>query len=135
MTENLFTIGALAKQTNVSVETIRYYQRRGLLTEPEKPLGSVRRYSKSHIQRIRFIKHGQKLGFSLNEIKELLTLEDGCHCAEAQEIAKKKLSLIQEHIESLYNMEKALINLLSFCADNKDLVTCPIISTLQKCEY
>lgn len=132
MTEKEFTIGILAKAAGVNIETIRFYQRLGLLAEPEKPLGGIRRYNDSHTQRIKFIKHGQTLGFSLAEIEELLSLEDGQHCCEAQEIALKKLALIRERIESLQKMETALADLVIRCANHPGVMTCPIISTLQE---
>jgi MerR family transcriptional regulator, mercuric resistance operon regulatory protein len=131
MTEKLFTIGTLAKQAGVNIEAIRFYQRRGLLAEPEKPLGGVRRYDDSHTRRIQFIKHGQTLGFSLTEIGELLSLEDGQHCCEAQEIALRKLATIRERMASLRKMETALNELVNRCTENSGSVTCPIIATLQ----
>jgi MerR family transcriptional regulator, mercuric resistance operon regulatory protein len=130
MTQEIFTIGALAKKAGVNIETIRFYQRRGLLVEPEKPLGGIRHYTESYVRRVRFIKQGQKLGFSLDEIVELLSLEDGQHCCEAQEIALKKLILIRERIESLRTMETALSELVESCAGNTGSVTCPIILAL-----
>ena len=132
MTHKSFTIGALAKNAGVNLETVRFYQRRGLLAEPDKPHGSVRRYNDSHTQRIQFIKHGQTLGFSLAEIEELLSLEDGQHCCEAQEIALRKLALIRDRIASLQKMEVALSDLVRCCEENSGSVTCPLIATLQK---
>jgi len=132
MTQENFTIGALAKRASVNVETIRFYQRRGLLVEPERPLGGIRRYTELDVQRVRFIRQGQKLGFSLNEVLELLSLEDGQHCREAKEIALRKLTLIRERIESLRTMETALSNLVENCANNTESVSCPIILTLMK---
>jgi MerR family mercuric resistance operon transcriptional regulator len=79
-----FTIGQLAKTTAVNIETIRYYQRRGLLPEPVKPHQGMRRYTERDAQRVRFIKQGQKLGFSLDELKELISLEDEQQCLEAR---------------------------------------------------
>jgi len=89
MTEPL-TIGTLAKQAGVNVETIRFYQRRRLLDEPDKPPGGIRRYSQTHARRIRFIKEAQKLGFDLDEVADLLALEEGRHCREVEEIAGHK---------------------------------------------
>lgn len=131
MSNELFTIGKLAKRAGGNIETIRFYQRRGLLSEPERPLGGVRRYNESHTRRIQFIRHGQTLGFSLAEIKELLSLEDGQHCHEAHELALRKLALVRERIESLHKMEIALSDLVDRCAGNTGSVTCPIILTLQ----
>ena len=130
MTQKIFTIGILAKKAGVNVETIRFYQRRGLLVEPVKPFKGVRHYTKSDVQRIRFIKQGQKLGFSLDEILELLCLDDGQHCREAKEIALRKLVLIRERIEGLRTMETALSNLVENCASNTEAVSCPIILAL-----
>ncbi|HCD54689.1 MAG TPA: MerR family transcriptional regulator, partial [Halieaceae bacterium] len=78
------TIGSLAKAAEINVETIRYYQRLGLMTEPEKPLGGIRRYDEDALARLRFIRRARWLGFSLEEIGELLKLEDGTHCDEAK---------------------------------------------------
>lgn len=130
MTSQTFTIGALAKQAGVTVETVRFYQRRGLLTEPQKPLKGIRRYTERDIQRLRFIKQGQKLGFSLDEIAELLSLDDGQHCREAKAIARRKIALIQERIASLRTMETALSALVESCAGNSGSVSCPIIDAL-----
>jgi MerR family mercuric resistance operon transcriptional regulator len=132
MTQERFTIGALAKNAMVNVETIRFYQRRGLLVEPEKQLGGIRRYTEKDVQRVCFIKEGQKLGFSLSEITELLSLEDGKHCREAKEIALRKLILIRERIEGLRMMETALSELIESCSRNVGSVSCPIILTLFK---
>ncbi len=132
MTEESFTIGVLAKKAVVNVETIRFYQRRGLLVEPEKPFKGVRHYTEREVKRIRFIKQGQKLGFSLDEISELLSLDDGKHCQEAKEIALRKLVLIRERIDGLRTMETALSNLIENCASNTESVSCPIILTLLK---
>jgi MerR family mercuric resistance operon transcriptional regulator len=72
-----YTIGTLAKQAGVNVETIRYYQRRGLVSEPDRPLGGIRRYAPTHARRLHFIKHAQTLGFTLEEVADLLALESG----------------------------------------------------------
>lgn len=74
--ENL-TIGVFAKAAGVNVETIRFYQRKGLLREPDKPYGSIRRYGEADVVRVKFVKSAQRLGFSLDEIAELLRLDDG----------------------------------------------------------
>ena len=102
----------------MNIETIRFYQRRGLLVEPVKPFNSFRHYTERDVQRIRFIKQGQKLGFSLDEILELLSLDDG-------------QLLIRERIEGLRTMETALSNLVENCTSNTESVSCPIILALQ----
>ncbi|MGR9053394.1 MAG: Hg(II)-responsive transcriptional regulator [Gammaproteobacteria bacterium] len=132
MTQKIFSIGELAKEAGVTVETIRFYQRRALLRQPVKPFSGIRHYTEHEAQRIRFIKHGQKLGFSLDEMAELLSLEDGRHCREAKEIALRKLITIRERIEGLRTMEAALSDLVEACGSNPDSVSCPIITALLK---
>ena len=80
------TIGKLADAAGVNVETIRYYQRRGLLDEPAKPLGGHRRYPVDMVKRLRFIKRAQALGFTLSEVGGLLTLDESCACAETRAV-------------------------------------------------
>jgi MerR family mercuric resistance operon transcriptional regulator len=124
------TIGALARQAGVNVETIRYYQRRGLVPEPAKPLGGIRNYAAEHVQRLRFIKRAQQLGFSLEEVGELLSLEDGLHCREVAEIAGQKLAIVRERIAQLQTIEHALAMLLRKCSSNRGKVRCPLIAAL-----
>jgi len=130
VTQKNFTIGALAKKAGVNVETIRFYQRRGLPMMPFKPLKGIRHYCEKDVQRVQFVKKGQKLGFSLDDISELLSLENGQHCQEAKEIALRKLILIRERIEGLRMMETALSKLIDSCGNNTDSVSCPIIISL-----
>jgi len=87
ISENL-TIGAFAKAAGVNVETIRFYQRKALLPEPDKPYGSIHRYGEADVTRVRFVKSAQRLGFSLDEVAELLRLDDGTHCDEASHLAE-----------------------------------------------
>lgn len=130
MTQADFTIGRLAQMAGVGVETIRYYQRRGLLVEPDRPYQGVRRYTEQAVLRVRFIKEGQKLGFSLDEIAELLGLEDGMRCREAQEVTLRKLAIIRERIAALQKMERSLSELAERCRRNPGAVACPIIAAL-----
>ncbi|MBE0620493.1 MAG: Hg(II)-responsive transcriptional regulator [Burkholderiales bacterium] len=124
------SIGGVAKAADVNVETIRYYQRRGLLDEPSRPLGGQRRYSASAATRVRFIKRAQQLGFTLEEIKELLLLEDGQSCRETRLLAERKLGLIERRITDLMRMRRSLRGLIAQCADGKRPRSCPIIATL-----
>ena len=126
-----FTIGALAKSADVHVETVRFYQRKGLLAEPERPLGGVRRYVESDAARIRFIKSAQKLGFSLDEVSTLLKLEDGTQCSAASKIAQQKLIEIRSKISELRRIEKALDKLVGACEKGRGQVCCPLVSSLQ----
>ena len=125
------TIGILARQAGVNVETIRYYQRRGLVPEPAKPLGGTRSYAPEHVQRLRFIKRAQQLGFSLEEVAELLSLEDGLHCHEVEELAGQKLATVRDRIAQLRTIESSLAALIGKCRHNKGKVRCPLISALE----
>jgi MerR family mercuric resistance operon transcriptional regulator len=124
------SIGSLAKAADVNVETIRYYQRRGLLDEPSKRLGGHRRYSPSAATRVRFIKRAQQLGFTLEEIKDLLLLEDGQSCRETRMLAEHKLDLIEQRIVELSRMRRLLKGLIAECVEGKRPRSCPIIATL-----
>ena len=126
-----FTIGALAKQAEINVETVRYYQNRGLMDEPRRPPGGVRRYTQQHVRRLRFIKQAQTLGFSLEEVMELLALEDGKHCRQAEQIGTKKLSIVRERIAQLRQVENALATLVEQCHCNPGKMHCPLIEALE----
>ncbi len=125
------TIGAFATSAGVNVETIRFYQRKGLLDEPERPYGSIRRYGDAEVQRVKFVKSAQRLGFSLDEIAELLKLEDGTQCREAQELAERKLRDVHLKLQDLRRMETALDTLVKSCRAARGTVCCPLISALQ----
>lgn len=125
------TIGRLASEAGVNVETVRYYQRRGLLHEPDRPLGGVRRYSEAHTRRLRFIKQAQTLGFSLDEVKDLLALDDGTHCREAARFASRKLATVRDRVRQLRRIERALAALVDQCQCNTGKVRCPLIAALE----
>ena len=129
MSENL-TIGALAKHSDVNVETIRYYQRRGLLLEPSKPRGGFRHYPQESVKRVRFIKRAQTLGFTLEEIQGLLALDERKACTETREIAAHKLELIAQKITDLSKMKKSLTRLVRSCDASSAGAPCPIIHLL-----
>jgi MerR family transcriptional regulator, mercuric resistance operon regulatory protein len=126
-----YTIGTLARQAGVNVETIRYYQRRRLVQEPARPLGGIRHYAQEHARRLRFIKEAQRLGFSLDEVGELLSLEDGLHCREVEEIAGQKLATVRERIAQLARIETVLAVLVGKCHGNRGKLRCPLISSLE----
>lgn len=123
-------IGAFARAAGVSVETIRFYQRKGLLQEPDKPHGGIRRYGERDVVRVRFVKSAQRLGFSLDEIAELLQLEDGTHCEEASRLAEHKLKDVREKLINLKRMEAALTKLICACHTRMENVSCPLIAAL-----
>lgn len=126
------TIGKLADRSGVNVETIRYYQRLGIIREPPKPAQGFRQYPIADIARVRFIRRAQQLGFTLKEIRELLDLGDS-HCQEVQQLARLKIAKIEERLRDLQSMHSALLDLLSQCeaADAND-IHCALIEALGK---
>jgi len=126
-----FTISSLAQAAGVNVETIRFYQRRGLLAEPDKPLGGIRRYGEAEVARVLFIKAAQRIGFTLDEIAQLLHLDDGTQCKEARAIAEHKLADVRQRLQDLQRIEAALAQLVDRCASRRGQVSCPLIAALQ----
>ncbi len=124
------TIGRLADEAGVNVETIRYYQRRGLMPEPHKPVNGHRRYAADAINRVHFIKRAQVLGFTLEEIGSLLELDEAHACAETRELAAHKLEVIENKLADLKAMRKALMALLHQCDTGAAQGSCPIINAL-----
>lgn len=114
------------------VETIRYYQRLGLLPRPTRTHGSVRRYGGDEVNRLRFVKRAQALGFSLDEVKLLLELSVGEHCAETRTLARRKLELVEKKLEDLRRLQDALRKLERACGSGRDGRGCPIIENLCK---
>lgn len=117
MSESL-TIGTLAKAANVNVETVRYYQRRGLLREPHRPLNGIRRYSIADVSRLRFIKHAQQSGFTLNEVEALLRLSGRPACGASRTLAAKKLAAIEEKMRILTRLRHELRAWVASCDVN-----------------
>jgi MerR family mercuric resistance operon transcriptional regulator len=126
------TIGVLAEAAGVNVETIRFYQRKGLMQAPDRPLGGIRRYGEADLARVRFIKSAQRLGFSLAEVADLLKLEDGAHCTEAREQAERKLADVRAKLADLQRIEAVLEELLQRCCAARAEVRCPMIQALQE---
>lgn len=126
------TIGVLADTAGVNVETIRFYQRKGLMQEPDRPLGGIRRYGETDLARVRFIKSAQRLGFSLDEVGDLLKLEDGSHCTEAREQAERKLADVRDRLADLRRIEVVLQDLVQRCCAAHGEVRCPMIQALQE---
>lgn len=124
-----YTIGQLARAAGVGVETIRYYQRRNLLPVPEVASG-FRTYPASLAERIRFIKRAQELGFSLDEIANLLMLEDGNDRQAIRDVAHERLVQVQAKLADLHRMEEMLTQLIQQCASSTQQVQCPIIQAL-----
>ena len=127
----ILTIGAFAKAAGVNVETIRFYQRKGLLSEPERPSGSIRRYGPEDVARVRFVKTAQRLGFNLDEVGQLLQLDDGTHCSEAAELAALRLTDVRAKLTDLARIEAVLSRLVNECHAQRGNVSCPLIDSLQ----
>jgi MerR family mercuric resistance operon transcriptional regulator len=123
------TIGRLARAAGVGIETIRYYQRRALLPVPSA-VGAFRHYPVTSIERIRFIKRAQELGFSLDEITELLRLEDGSNRISIRRIASDRLQQIEQKLADLKRMQRVLKHLVVQCEHARVSQPCPIIATL-----
>lgn len=124
------TISKLAHELGINVETVRFYERKGLIVQPEKPTQGYRHYPDETIAKIRFIKRAQELGFTLDEVISLLSIEER-PCTQVQALAEHKLLTIQDKMNDLKRLEKALATLLNQCADNDDKSHCPIIDSLQ----
>ena len=124
--KNSDTIGGLAKSAGVGVETVRYYQRRGLLPEPARPPGEVRRYGDADVNRLKFIRSAQAAGFTLNEIKELIDLDASDDRARARELAQARVAAIDDKIAELREARDALAGLAAACAKKRG-GPCPIL--------
>lgn len=129
--QNLKT-GELAKRTGVNVETLRFYERKGLVPKPPQTLAGYREYPASSVRLIRFIKRAQELGFSLGEIRELLALRvrPGVTCAEVKEAAEGKAAQVRQKIADLVAIEKALGKLTRACSGQGPISDCPILENL-----
>jgi len=124
-------IGQLAKAAEVNIETIRFYERKGLIQQPLKPFEGYRDYSNKILERLLFIKRAKKLGFTLEEIIGLLSMESA-KCEEIQEMASSKLADVRSRITDLKRMEFVLNQLVLSCQTNPKKAGCPIIDTLIK---
>ncbi|MGW8269527.1 MAG: MerR family transcriptional regulator [Burkholderiales bacterium] len=129
MAARSMTIGTLAREARVNVETVRYYQRRRLLGVPARPLGGVRRYGEDALARIEFIKRAQDLGFTLDEIAALLRLERFSACRPARALAAKKLALVEARLHDLGRLKQVLEELIARC-DAGAARGCAIIESL-----
>ncbi len=129
MPNKKLTISIAAEQAGVNIETIRYYQRIGLIDEPAKPVSGYRLYTDEVIMRIRFIKRAQQLGFRLQEISELMELNDG-QCEDVRTRAEQKRRQINQQITDLKNLRTTLDELIETCHSDGGSGHCPIIENL-----
>ena len=132
--ESVISTGELAKLTGVNRETIRFYERIGLLPPPERTAARYRVFGKSDLARIHFISNAKELGFTLAEIGELLAIADGevRSCSKAKSIAIHRLAFVDSQLRSLRRLQKALRALVARCATAKRINGCPLIEALSK---
>ena len=128
----MMTIGQLAAEAGLDVETIRFYERRQLIEQPRRPQSGFRKYDESAIQRLAFIKQAQDLGFSLSEIRELLALrvDPRTSCADVRARAESKISDVEKKIDALNRMRAALVAITKSCSGVGPTSDCPILDGL-----
>ena len=126
------TTAQLANEGGVNVETIRYYERHGLLPKPPRTSSGYRVFSEEAVSRLRFIKRSQELGFSLKEVKELLTLrvKPGSGCADVRRRAEAKIFDVDEKVHHLLEIRKALVQLTETCSGRGPIANCSILQIL-----
>lgn len=131
------TIGALAKEAQVNLQTIRYYEREGLIAEPPRTASGYRMFSPDLVCRVRFVKHAQELGFSLAEIKELLALRVHAKtsCADIRQRTQTKIADVQNKIRALQAIKKALARLTATCNGSGPVSECPILEHFDGKEF
>lgn len=128
------TIGQIARQAGIGVETVRFYERRGLLAGPARTASGYRQYTADAVVRIRFIRRAKELGFTLKEIGELLALrlDVNTSCAEVKGRANAKIADVEAKIEDLQRMREALSKLVASCGGHGPVSACPILDELDK---
>jgi len=129
-----YTIARLATAAGVHVETVRYYQRRGLVPEPARPPGGIRRYGQADADRLRFIRRAQTMGFSLTEIGSLLALKTRGSCRATRALAATKLADVDARMRELRRLRKDLAKLVARCDANERDASCPVIDRLARPE-
>ena len=129
-----FTIGEVAQQAHVRIETLRYYERTGLVSPPPRSESNYRLYPQETVRRVRFIKRAQELGFSLKEITELLGLQatPETSCADIRTRALDKITAVDDKIRALHAMKHALTQLVAACPGQGELLACPILASLDE---
>ncbi len=134
MCEQKYKTGELVALAEIGKETLRFYEKKGLLPKPSRTAGGYRIYTEKDLRRLLFIKNAKKLGLSLKEIGELLAIADGelVDCAEVRHIAQKRLDIINEQIDNLGKLKTILIDLINQCSKTNTINSCPIIDSLSK---
>ncbi len=130
---NPITIGQVARRTEVGIETIRFYEREGVLEKPDRSASGYRLYREDVIDRLRFIRRAQKLGFTLNQIKELLSLrlDPTTTCADVKQRAEQKMNDVENKIRTLQRMKRALVKLTKACSGRGPTSECPILESIE----
>ena len=129
----LLNIGQVAKQTGVTVETVRFYEKQGLVAEPQRSESGYRQYPKETVKRVRFIQHAKEVGFTLKEVGELLVLrqEPGKSCADIKLRATQKIETVDQKIQDLNRIREALVRMVMKCSGRGALSECPILEELE----
>jgi MerR family mercuric resistance operon transcriptional regulator len=132
-TASRLTIGVLSKRTGCNIETIRYYERIGLLPAPPRTRGGHRLYDETHLKRLTFVRRSRELGFTLDDVRGLLQLVDGGHytCAEVRDMTLKHLDEIRSKVADLRRLERVLEEMAAQCTGD-DVPECPVIDALSK---
>ena len=126
------TIGRLAKKAGVNIDTIRYYERSGLLPEPERRASGYREYGQPDVRRLRFILRAKELGFALSEISDLLALSEDRDVSGVKRRAEERMAQVEHKIEELRRVRRGLKKLIEACPGHGDLGSCPIIAALNE---
>jgi Hg(II)-responsive transcriptional regulator len=131
--ERTFTIGQVARSAGIGVETVRFYERRGLLQEPPRRSSGYRSYPADAIKRLRFVRRAKDLGFSLDEIKDLMALRfrPGASCSAVKRVAAAKVSDVEAKVKVLQRIRRVLLDLVDACLDAGPLDACPILKALE----
>lgn len=131
MTADDFAIGALSRQSGVNIETIRYYERIGVMPKPRRSAGGYRMYGPDHLKRLTFVRRGRELGFSLDELRELLRLVDGhaYTCAQVHDLVVEHLAEIRRKIADLRRLQRVMNEMAGACSGDR-VPECPIIDAL-----
>lgn len=129
----VMNIGKVAKQTGVTVETIRFYEKQGLIEEPQRSVSGYRQYPHETVKRVLFIQHAKEVGFTLKDIGELLALrrEPGTSCTDIKVRATQKIEEVDQKIEDLTRIREALARMVMKCSGRGSLSECPILEELE----